>query len=120
MKNTTTASEVARMKKLAAEGYTLMQIVKGMRISEKCVRANLKGVAVRTKPEEDFDVEVIGGASGNESTPAPAAAVADIANPAPVGEEVDTRSPQQKAADTRKAKAAAKAEAETSDPSFME
>ncbi len=117
-KRTCNAADVARMTKLAEAGNSVKQIVNAMRIDETCVRRNLVGVTVRIETAEDHITEVVGGEMASD--PAPAVTQADPA-PAPVNcaPPVDARSPQQKAADTRKANKEA-ADSAADGPGFLE
>jgi len=98
IKSTCNRADQARMRKLGLEGLTVEEISKGMSITLDCVLANMKGHKAGSRSQlEEVELVTVGG-----NDPAPA---------------VDNRSPQQKAADTRKAKKkAAAAEA----PDFTE
>jgi len=139
IKKTCNAAEQARMRRLGKEGYTVEGIARGMNLSVACVERNMEGhVAGIPGTTDEVPLAVVGGkgTAGEEITPASKAAVATPppAAPAPVvpapAPAADNRSPQQKAADTRKANKAAKdadgtegsepAVAGDGDPAFLE
>jgi len=99
IKRTCNVAEQARMRKLGKAGYTLPEIAATMKLSLGCVKRNMVGQLAGTGGEiAEVALEVV-----------PAPAVAPAVAPAPPA--VDNRSPQQKAADTRKANKAASAAA---------
>ena len=114
IKDTCNARDAARMKRLASNGVSIQNISKTLKITEACVRRNLKGVRV-AKDIQDLDVETeVVGDDAVEVTDE--AEVAD--EPPPV------LTPAQKAAATKKANAAKKAGKPAADaaadPEFLE
>lgn len=108
IKDTCNRADQARMRKLGLEGYTLDEISKGMKISLACVTRNMVGHMVGEEKASD-EVKLV---------KVPLLAEAPVV-PDPVVPDPEL-TPQQKAAATRKANAAAKAKDNNTDPEFLE
>lgn len=106
IKETCNARDKARMVKLAGRGLSVRAIAAAVKITEKCVRRNLKGTRVS---KDIADIEVDTEVVGEEVE------VTEDATPAPA------LTPAQKAAATKKAnKAAAETATGDADPEFLE
>lgn len=126
LKKTCNRSDAARMGKLHNEGYSVKEIAAATRVLPAVVErvlANTNVPAARGPAGAGIDVEDTGLSKADQRTIAadpaiPPSAVVPAETPvapaavaAPVAPAVDNRSPQQKAADTRKANKAAAAAA---------
>lgn len=116
IKKTCNKADAARMGKMADAGMSLKEIHKKTRVDMTVVKRVLKGREVRKDAAEVVETEIVGGDAVEVDQEEATAAVAA----APAAPAVDNRSPQQKAADTRKANAAAKKAEDAGDPEFLE